>query len=201
MTPPLDDDDLHSLLARGGLSGAQRDRIFDNVVGAQPSARRSRRWVGVAAGVLLPIAALVALGVSGRAPDGEGEWLVPKGTGAGATIEARCPGRKPGECRVGDRLIFELDGAKDGGFFAGYAECEGKERVWYAPTADGTLPTIAPAKGHTVVPQAARIGAEHGLGACVLHLFLLGERVDRARLSAGAVEPRARGTVRIKMMP
>lgn len=197
----MDDDDLHSLLARGGLSGAQRDRIFDNVVGAQPSARRSLRWVGVASGVLLPLAALVAFGISRRAPDGESEWLVPKGTGAGATIEARCPARKAGECRHGDRLVFELDGADDGGFFAGYADCDGKERVWYAPSADGNLPAVPPTKGHTVLPQAARIGAEHGVGTCSLHLYLLGARVDRARLAAGAVEPRARGMVKIKMMP
>lgn len=201
MTPPLDDDDLHSLLASGGLSGAQRDRIFEQVAGAQPEVRRSRRWIGIAAGALLPIAALVALGISRRDPGVEGgEWLVAKGNDPGPIIEARCPDRKLGECRAGDRLIFELDGAKEGGFFAGYADCEGKERVWYAPSSDGSLPAVPPSLGHAVLPRAARLGAEHGEGKCSLHLFLLGERVDRARLLAGDVKARARAVVPIEIV-
>ena len=205
MTSPLEDeedeDDLHSLLARGGLSGAQRDRIFDNVAAAQAPARRSRRWVGVVAGALVPLAALVAFGISRRDPNSGGEWLVAKGSGKGATIEARCPGRKRGECRAGDRLIFELDGAKEGGFFAGYADCEGKERIWYAPSFEGKLPQVPPAQGHTVVSQAARIGAEHGATACSLHLFLLAEPADRARVASGAAALRSRAVVRLKMIP
>lgn len=202
MTPPLDDDDLHSLLAQGGLSGAQRDRIFENVVAAQTSARSWPRWVGVAAGVLLPVAALVALGISRRGPAAEdGEWLVPKGDGAGPTIEARCPERKPGECRAGDRLIFEIDGAEKGGFFAGYADCVGKERVWYAPGSDGKLPAVPPTRGHAVVPRAARIGAEHGTSTCSLNLFLLQEHADRARLLSGTLKPLSHAVVPIKIAP
>ena len=202
MTPPLDDDELHSLLARGGLSGAQRDRIFERVVAAHPPPRRSRRWVGIAAGALLPIAALVALGVSRyQSDDGGAEWLVPKGEGNAPTIEARCPGRPPGECRAGDRLIFELDGANGGGFFAGYADCQGKERVWYAPGSDGNLPEVAPAPGHAVVPRAARIGPEHGVGTCSLQLFLLNERVDRGQLLSGKLKPLSRAVVPIEVVP
>lgn len=202
MTSPLDDEDLHSLLARGRLSGAQRDRIFENVMEAQQPAQRSRRWGVIATGALLPIAALVALGISLRDPAGDRrEWLVPKGDAAGPTIEARCLGRKPGECRAGDRLMFELDGAKTGGFFAGYADCAGKERVWYAPGADGILPEVSPSAGHTVVARAARIGAEHGSTTCTLNLFLLGERADRARLLAGGVKPLSRAVVSLKILP
>jgi hypothetical protein len=201
MTPPLDDDDLHSLLAQGGLSGAQRDRVFEEVIAAQTPARRRWRWAGLG-GALLPIAALVALWISRREPPAErGDWLVAKGTGSGATIEARCPGRKPGECHAGDRLIFELDGAKAGGFFAGYAECEGKERIWYAPSADGELPALEPNPGHSVVPQAARIGTEHGVGLCTLRLFLLHERADRARLLSGEMKADSTVTLSLRIIP
>lgn len=201
MTPPLDDDDLHSLLARGGLSGAQRDRIFEQALTAQPSQGGLRRWAATA-GIVLPIAALLAFVITRREPSTErGHWLAPKGTEGGALIAAHCPGRSAGECRAGDRLIFEVDGAKTGGFFAGYAECEGKERIWYAPRPDGTLPVLEPNGGHSVLPQAVRIGAEHGTGLCTLRLFLLAERTDRTRLLSGGAKAGASVTLPLRIVP
>jgi hypothetical protein len=202
MTPPTDDDSLHSLLAQGGLSGTQRDRILDNVLDARAKPRRSKRLITIGLGALLPVAALVALGISRGGGDSEDEgWLVPKGVGSGAVLEARCPKRKAGECHVGDRLIFEANGVKDGGLFAGYAECGSRPRVWYFPSPDGELPALAARPGLVVVPQAARIGAEHGVGACSIHLFLLEGRASREQLLSGTIEPRARAVVPITISP
>jgi hypothetical protein len=189
--PDLDDDSLHALLARGRLSGARRDRILERVVSETSGNRRGWRRAAVLGGVLLPVAAViaVAIGTPWKARRGEADsgWLVPKGEPAGAMPGARCPDREPGQCRIGDRLIFEVDGATKGGFFAGYADCASGERVWYFPAKGQEAPALPAAAGHSVLRQAARIGEEHGVGRCLLHLFVLEHPVDRETLASGKV--------------
>src|SRR5688572_13823291 len=98
----MDDDSLHSLLARGRLSGAQRERILERVLDEHATPRRAaRRWV-VAASIALPAAALVALAIGLREPAGDQARsgpLVPKGAPSGAVLGASCRNRPPGVCR------------------------------------------------------------------------------------------------------
>jgi hypothetical protein len=198
----MDEDSLHALLAGGRLSGPQRDRILENVLDQHARPRATRRILfGVAAA--LPVAALIALAVRPspeqrevapgnwlvpKAPEtASGDWLVPKGEPGAALVEAQCPGRPTGECRRGDRLIFQVDGAARGGHFAAYADCAGRERIWYFPSETGTLPTVPIGAVHFVVPQAARVGDDHGDGRCTLHLFLLEKPADRSSIASGKV--------------
>jgi hypothetical protein len=191
MKPPdLNDDSLHVLLARGRLSGAQRDRILGRVVSETSATGGARRRAAILAGALLPIAAVIALAIgvpwtAGRNAPASG-WLVPKGKASGALPGARCPDREPGQCRVGDRLIFEVDGATKGGFFAGYADCASGERIWYFPAKGQEAPALPATEGHSVLRQAARIGEEHGLGRCRVHLFVLEQPLDRETLLTGS---------------
>jgi hypothetical protein len=145
----------------------------------------------------------LAVGLRGGTSGGEPEpgWLVPKGERPGANLEAACPNRAPGECRRGDRLVFSADGVKKDGLFAAYAECGSRERIWYFPTADGTLPTLRATAGHTVVDQAARIGDEHGVGPCKLHLFLLEQREDRATLLSGGAHGTGSAVIPLTILP
>jgi hypothetical protein len=200
----MDDDSLHSLLARGRLSGAQRDRILDRVLDEHAAARPRRRWA-IAAGVALPVAAAIALALGLRATATEGDapggWLVPKGDGVSIHLEARCPERAAGSCHKGDRLVFSADGVKRNGFFAAHATCGSGERIWYFPAADGTLPSIRAEAGHVVVNQAARIGDEHGTGRCELSLFLLEEPADRAEVLAGSAKIAAKATISLEVLP
>jgi len=201
----VDDDTLHTLLSKGRLSGAQRERILGRVLEQHaPQRPRFRRW-GVMAAVALPAAAAVALavGLSGRspAPDESGEWLVPKGSATGVHLEARCPERAPGSCRHGDRLIFSADGAKRDGFLGAYAICSTGERIWYFPTADGTMPSVHAGAGHVVADHAARIGAEHGAGRCDLSLFLLERRADRASILAGSAAVTGKASIAFEVQP
>jgi hypothetical protein len=198
-----DDDSLQSLLAGGRLSGAQRDAILDRVLDEHAQAAPKRRLWVVGAAVVLPAAALIALaigfgGSGGSEDDGSG-YLAPKGNDAGALVAARCPDRPSGQCRRGDRLIFEVEGAK-GGFFAAYAECSG-ERVWYFPTEDGKLPSVPLGSESAVLPQAARVGPEHGSGDCTLHLFVLDAPSDRASLLSGAARVSSSTTTRLTIEP
>jgi hypothetical protein len=200
----MDDDSLHSLLARGRLSGAQRDRILERVLDEHAPPRRAfRRWV-VAASVALPAAAAMALVLALRGPAGDDAEVgapVPKGAHAGAVFEARCSDRAPGQCRSGDRLIFSVDGADAGGSLAGYAECGAHERIWYFPTMDGAAPRIPARAGVQVVEQVVRIGKEHGTGPCKVHLFLLEAPGDRASLLSGKARVRASAVIPLTIGP
>lgn len=182
---PLDGDSLHSLLSDGRFSGAQRERVLD---GALNRAMGRRRWyrVALASAVVLPAAAVLALLL--RTPELPAPESAPEfeARGGGAPVlRALCPERPFGECRIGDRLIFEIEGASGPGFFAAYAQCASGERIWYFPAADGSLPEIVPNPGRSVVDRAARIGAEH-TGSCTLRLFALKQKETRAALVAGA---------------
>jgi hypothetical protein len=200
----MDDDSLHSLLARGRLSGAQRERILERVLDEHATPRRaSRRWV-VAASIALPAAAVVALVIGLREPAGGDAGLgplVPKGAPAGAVLGASCRNRLPGECRHGDRLIFSVDGADAGGSFAGYAECRSPERIWYFPSADGAAPSVPASAGLHVVEQAVRIGQEHGTGPCKVHLFLLDGPAERAAVLSGTAGVTAKAVIPLTVTP
>lgn len=196
----LDDDSLHSLLSRGRMSGAQRERAFEGAL--RRSQRGSRRWGAIAAGVLIPLAAGLALFIG----TSEGPGTVPaansnpvaKGRDE-AVLRATCLGRPAGECETGDRLVFEVEGAKTAGYFAAYAECASGERIWYFPTAQGDLPKISGEEPRTVIDQAARIGPEHGVGSCSLHLFELDRPATRAELVAGGLAGAVRADVSLEV--
>lgn len=189
------------MLARGRLSGAQRERVL---VGALRQARWStrKRWGLVATAAVIPLAAAVALFL--RAPADPvaleaGGTFRAKGA-AGPRAGARCPGRPAGECHAGDRLIFEVDAVAQPGFFAAYADCASGERVWYFPTPEGRLPELLP-RDHAVLSEAARIGAEHGIGSCTLHLFLLDRSASRSDLVDGAARNAAIASVSLEVKP
>jgi hypothetical protein len=185
----MDDESLHVLLARGRLSGPQRDRIFEHAFSRNGGVRRWERRAVFALAALLPVAAAVAFLLRSTPEAHEAEkarWLAAKGSVGEPELHARCPEREPGTCRTGDRLIFEVDGATSGGFFAAYADCEARERIWYYPALGASMTAIPATEGHSVLERAARIGQEHGVGRCVVHLFLLGRPVDRNALPSEA---------------
>src|SRR6185295_10511847 len=111
--------------------------------------------------------------------------------GVGPVLQARCPNREPGHCRPGDRLVFEVDGATEGGLLAAYAQRASGERVWYFPTMDGRLATVRAQPGHDVIGEGARLGDEHPPGPYEIHLMLLDGPADRAQLIDGRVHARA----------
>jgi hypothetical protein len=200
----MDDDSLHALLAGSRLSGPQRDRILERVLDAHARPRVTRRLWPVALAAALPAAALLVLFLRPSSEQREatpGEWLVAKGETAAPIVAAACPSRPRGECRSGDRLIFEVDGTDDGGHFAAYADCAGRERIWYFPSENGSLPAVPADARHFVVPQAARIGDEHGQGPCTLHLLLLEEPAERANIAAGNVRAITRAESRLTVTP
>jgi hypothetical protein len=188
-----DDPSIRFLLAGGRLSGADHDRIIERV-------RRGAGTAGSAAAAALAL----AIGFPHRA--GEGDGLTAKGGApAGPVLEARCLDRASGTCQIGDRLVFEVSGAAEGGMLAAYAVAPSGERIWYFPTKDGHLPSVPAASGRSVVPEAARIGSEHLPGRYTVHLSLLGGPVDpttlRAALLDGGVHPLGEAAIAIEVQP
>jgi hypothetical protein len=186
-----DDSAIRFLLAGGRLAGADHDRILRRIRRAAAPRRRLGWWFAGFGATLSAAAAALVLGVGLRHRARDEGALTAKGAAGGAVLEARCPGRPRGSCRIGDKLIFEVQGAANGGLFAAYAESASGERIWYFPTRDGHLAQLPATAGTSVVGEAARIGEEHAAGRYTLHLYVLDGPVDRATLAAGKVRPRA----------
>src|SRR5262245_4875247 len=134
---------LDGLLARGRLSGARRDHIFDAVARSVEPARSPwwRRFV-----VWPPVAA--AVGALWTLVRPTPEYRSGGGGAAGGTIEASC-GATLGRCRIGDTMIFRVDGLKSAGRLHARAVPVGAavtaaEAVVYFPTVDGTAPMVRP---------------------------------------------------------
>jgi hypothetical protein len=205
-----DDDAIHLLLARGRLSGAARERILARVLGALAAARapwrrlapRAAAWASAAAAAGAAVVLLLARAPSPSSlPSPAPMPLAARGAAGAPFVQARCAGRPPAQCRRGDRLLFEVDGAEGGGLLAAYAEPAAGERIWYFPTVTGHLGAIPAGAGHVVVPEAARLGDEHAPGRYTLHLLVLDGPATRAELVAGRAPARAAVAVPIEVLP
>jgi hypothetical protein len=160
--------------------------------------------MAVGAAALAPLAAAAGfalLGGSGESPPATSSQTFAAKGPSQSLLSARCPGRPAGECRIGDRLVFEVEGAKAPAFFAAYADCAARERIWYFPTANGELPAIPGGQARAVVPTAAHIGSEHGTGVCHLHLFALAQRESRDTLVGGGEQHTARADLLLNIAP
>jgi hypothetical protein len=188
-----DDSAIRFLLAGGRLAGADHDRILARIRRAAAPRRRLGWWLAGFGATLSAAAAALVLGVGLRhaAREGDAGALTAKGLPGGAGLEARCPGRPRGSCRIGDKLIFEVEGATEGGLLAAFAESASGEKIWYFPTREGRLAQVPASAGTSIVGEAARIGDEHATGRYTLHLYVLDRPVDRATLAAGKAHARA----------
>jgi hypothetical protein len=182
---PLDDDSLSIMLAAGRMSAGQRERVLERVLGAPQ--RRARAWL-ITGGAVSLAAAMIFLVIplsseSDVANSAVATGLRPKGSHS-PLASARCEGRPAGTCRVGDRMIFEVEGLAEPAFFGAYADCSSGDRVWYFPSTGGSLPSLVPAE-RVVVDQAVRVGPEHVAPSCAVHLFVLHQRANREALRSG----------------
>jgi hypothetical protein len=193
-----DDLELDQLLARGRLSGRQYDEIERRVL--EQVAPRSKRWPIVA---LLPAAALAAvfavLVLPSRAPSQRSTEASPlsvrdgftaRGSSASsggleraaALVDVGCAGRPAHVCRLGDTLMFSVNGNQAAGYLLAVAErVDGPPaRIWYFPTTDGTAPRVEPRATTTVLSQGVRLGPPHALGKYKVTAWLSPEAAGEA---------------------
>ena len=181
-----DDQELDHLLAKGRLSGAEKERILDNVLAAharpsfwrrlvQPSGPVFRVLVGSAAALALIVVLLPR-------PTGNPSGFQAKGDDASTTafVEAACAG----PCRSGSTLVFRVSGLQVPAYLAAWAEPVGESRIWYFPGDDSELPRVEPTISPSMLPRGVKLGVEHPPGSLTLHLVLVRRTMSRQTLLA-----------------
>lgn len=178
------------------------DRDDDNSVRRpRPRAARWGAMLGLGAALSGAMAATVILVVARHKPDSDTSGFTAKGGAATAVLSARCLGRDGGRCKVGDKLVFEIDGPTTGGLLAAYVERADGERVWYFPTRERHFPTVPAGNGRTLISEVARLGDELGPGRHTLHVYVVDGRMDREALVTGAQRPRVSASIPLLVEP
>jgi hypothetical protein len=179
------DPDIDFLLARGALSGPQREealeRILDRVAPRKKTSRRRWAVVGALAAAMVAATILVML-VARSKPHAMDDAFAARGTSAaGMRVEIACTGAKLDACPLGSRLLFTASGGTRPGYLAAYAEpvSGGGERVWYF-SGEGDAPTIAAGTGPSAPLEAAvEIGPEHRVGRYLVHVIVAARPLSR----------------------
>jgi hypothetical protein len=170
-------DDLDRLLARGRLSGAQRERILERVLDKSANPRRRRlAYLMVAAPLVAAAAALIMV------PQlGEGSKFSAKGNAA-SLVEASCSGGLLSACPIGSNLIFRFDGVSTPAYVHAYATPSppnAGERIWYFPTSSVPAPQLKANASSEVLPKAVLIGPEHSASAYQITVVLSAKPLTR----------------------
>jgi hypothetical protein len=108
---------------------------IESARGGWPRRHRSHLTAGFAA-----VAVAVALVIMVPARTGPVPELTARGA-AGFTLVVRCGDREPGECRAGDRLVFDFGAEPPAGHAALFARVAAGQIIWYLP-ADEAAPGV-----------------------------------------------------------
>jgi hypothetical protein len=161
--------DLDSLLSRGRLSGAQRERVLDAVLDRVAPARR--HWVPwmAAAAILCVLGGTTYLGA---ARSRQHEFTARGGTSA-TRVEVVCLGGSLDACPRGSHLAFRATGPKGAGYLTAYAVPEsGGERIWYF-SGDDESPIVTPSTTSAEpMDRVVVVGNEHGAGGFTVHILI-----------------------------
>jgi hypothetical protein len=145
---------------------------------------------------------VVVLAVSSTRPPADD--LTPRGA-SGVPLALRCStDREPGDCRRGDRLVFDFGAGEPRGYVALFARSPAGAVIWYVPTDEGGA-SVAVADHATagVLDTAAVIDGSYAPGRYELFAVISERPLSRAairgfergdRLVAGAgvqIETRA----------
>lgn len=215
-----DDAELDQLLAGGQLSGAQYDAIEKRVLD-RLQAKRISRWLFVAAPSLgaVAAAAVACLWIMGspQAPPGEREALALREPAPGirakgdllddsapatARVSITCEGRAAGSCRLGDTLLFSVEGAARSGYLGAFAQPESSNanhRIWYFPTLAGDCPEVPGRAGTRVLSRGVRLGAPHAPGRYEVTVWL--SETPPARADAAHLSELATSTFSLEIVP
>jgi len=198
---PEDDDlELDQLLARGRLSGRQYDEIEHRVLARVVPKSRRWLWTATVPAATLASALVVALVLNVRArseragqgfPTAVQDGFTARGHSAtsggvlpaAAVLDVGCAGRPPHVCRLGDTLMFSVNGTETAGYLLALAErvAEPSAHIWYVPASDGSAPRVSARSSTTVLSQGVRLGPPHAVGEYRVMAWLSAEPADEAR--------------------
>jgi hypothetical protein len=173
-----DDDEIDQLLARGRLSGPQRERIFDRLYESVRPA-----GMGVRSRLLFiatPLAVAAAIVLVLRSSSVTAPSFTAKGHRA-SRVEVVCSGGPLSACPRGSHLFFRFDAGASPAFVQAYAEPinPNRERVWYFPTAATPAPRIESAADGGVLEKAIVLGPEHANGRYQVRIMLSATPMSR----------------------
>ncbi len=187
--------ELDMLLSRGGLSGATRERILEQVLAqthpTRPGTHRGalvhgRRRVLIAASILVPAAAcalLVASATRWNGKVGEGDTASFRARGGPSSpvrVEVDCTGGPLLACPRGSRLVFRASPDDGPRYLVAFADpSEGGERIWYFSN-EGTSPRL----GDGPVERAVQIGPEHRSERYDIHVLIASRPLSRAEAAS-----------------
>jgi hypothetical protein len=179
------DDELDRLMARGGLGGAAREQILDQVLDRVAPPRQPHRWRLWLGGLALVASAATSIVLVVR-PGSDSDEFRAKGTGAGgAELGLDCQHGAASACPLGSTLIFRVAGAGAGGYLQAYAEPrDGGERVWYFSSESGA-PLLPARDGTQVARSGVKLGPEHRPGPYRVHVVFSSAPLGRAALLTG----------------
>jgi hypothetical protein len=174
-------EDLDRLLARGRLSGPQRDRVLEKVLAKTARPRSLRlKYVALVAPLVAAAAALILLP---KAPRTAGEESKFSGKGsAGSSVEATCSSGSLSACPVGSTLVFRFDGVSSAAYVHAYATPSppsAGERVWYFPTSTVPAPRLVATVPAEVLRKAVVVGPEHSASAYQITIVLNAQPLTR----------------------
>ncbi len=171
-------DDLDGLLARGRLSGPQRDRILERVLEKTDSSRRFRLKHVLLAAPLVAAAAALILVVPKLRDRAE---FSAKGRG-GSLVEATCSEGPLSACPIGSTLFFRFDGLSEPAYVQAFATPSSPgegERVWYFPTSSVPAPRLAANAASELLQKAVVVGPEHSANAYQITVVLSAQPLTR----------------------
>jgi hypothetical protein len=176
----IDRRDVDDLLAPGALTGHERDRVLDAVLGGVAPPRRtgSRSSLVVAA---IGIAACVGAAVAVKLIAGEGRPFASRGSGEAAPhLELVCSGGSLQACPRGAHLVFGVTGGGRAGYLTAYAEPKaGGERIWYFPSGTPKAAVAPDAVPGNPVERVIAIGQEHQVGRYSVHVLVTTRPLSR----------------------
>jgi hypothetical protein len=172
---------LEHLLARGRLSGGERERIFERALSTVAPPRSTWRRFGFVAWAPA-LAVLCAVAWFGLRRSGDG--FRARGGGIGPLIELGCADGASDRCSRGATLVLRVAGATEGGYLVAWAEPiagdgGARDKIWFLPTRYAAAAKLQASVAPQLVPDGFQIGPAQPPGRYVVHARLLRAPADQ----------------------
>ena len=181
MSPRRSDSELDALLARGRLSGAEREAVLKQVLrGTTTKQTWHHRSYWLMAGLGIAAGAALFFGVGRPRGDGESDGFRAKGGVSAPHLTLVCRDGLLTACPHDSKLLFRADGLSGSWFLSAFADnIASGERAWFAPSESGEATKVAVQPGDALLDRSVELGALPP-GTYRVHARLSHEPLSRA---------------------
>jgi len=183
VSPRRSDSELDALLARGRLSGAEREAVLKRVLrGTTAKQAWHRRSYWFAGGLGIAAGAALFFGVA--RPHDPGDGFRAKGGAAAPHLTLVCRDGQLNACPHDSKLMFRADGVTGAWYLSAFAEnVASGERAWFAPAESGEATKAAIQAGDTLLDRSVGLSALPP-GTYRVHARLSHEPLSRAEAAS-----------------